>query len=110
MVSSPIFLDGILYTIKDGGIFTALDSLKGTVLKQGRITGALDKYYASPVAADGKIYLASLKGRVSTILPGEEWQILAVNDFQESIYATPAISQGVIYIRTLNALYAIGNQ
>lgn len=110
MVSSPILLEGILYTIKDGGIFTALDSLKGTVLKQGRITGALDKYYASPVAADGKIYLASLKGRVSTIEPGEKWQILAVNDFQESIYATPAISQGVIYIRTLDALYAIGNQ
>jgi outer membrane protein assembly factor BamB len=110
MVSSPILLEGILYTIKDGGVFTALDSLNGTVLKQGRITGALDKYYASPVAADGKIYLASLKGRVSTIRPGEKWQILAVNDFQESIYATPAISQGVIYIRTLDALYAVSSQ
>ena len=108
VVSSPLLFEGILYTVKDGGILTALDSRTGEVLKQGRIKGALDKYYASPVAADGKIYLASEDGRISTIAPGKDWRVLAVNDFNEAIYSTPAISQGVLYIRTMEALYAIG--
>lgn len=110
VVSSPLLLEGILYTIKDGGVMTAFDSESGAVLKQGRITGALDKYYASPVAADGKIYLASQDGRVSTIAPGSDWQVLAVNDFGEPIYATPAIGSGVLFIRTMRALYAIGDR
>lgn len=109
-VSSPLLYGGILYVIKDGGIFTSMDARSGHVFKTARIEGALDNYYSSPVAADGKIYLASETGKVSVIQPAEQWQRVSVTDFEEHIYATPAIAEGSIYLRTAKALYRFANR
>ena len=109
-VSSPLLYDGMLYVIKDGGIFTSLDPATGKALKMARIPGALDNYYSSPVAADGKIFLASETGKVSVLKPGAEWEAMAVREFDENIYATPAIDSGRIYLRTAKALYCFGLQ
>ena len=99
---------GLLYTIKDGGILTALDAETGAILKQARLPDAIDSYYASPVAADGKIFLASENGRLAVVKPGREWELLRVNNIDEPCYATPAIAAGRIYLRTSSTLYCFG--
>ena len=108
-VPSPLLLNGILYTIKTGGIFTAMLAATGALKKSARVQGAIDGYYASPIAADGKIFLFSEQGKAAVLKPGAEWELLHVNDFDEPIYATPAIAAGRMYIRTASALFAIGS-
>lgn len=107
-VPTPLVYNGVVYQIRNGGIATTLDAHSGKVLKQARLTGALDDYYSSPVGADGKVFLASEHGKVVVLRAAGEWEILAVNEFHENIYATPAISGGKLYVRTWNALYAVG--
>ena len=104
-VSSPLLYNGVLYTAKDGGIFSAIDAASGALRKTARLQGALDAYYSSPIAADGKLYVANETGKVSVIRPGAEWEVLAVNDLGENIYATPAVVGNRLYIRTDAALY-----
>jgi outer membrane protein assembly factor BamB len=74
-------------------------------LKEGRSPGALGEYYASPVAADGKVFLSSVEGKLTVLKAGRQWEVLGVNDIGEEIYATPALSGGRIYVRTRGALY-----
>jgi outer membrane protein assembly factor BamB len=107
-VSSPLLYQGVLYTVRDGGILTSFDPAKGAVLKQARIRGAIDAYYSSPVAADGKLYVVSENGKVAVITPGAEWEALSVADLDEPCYATPAIADGRIYLRTASSLYCFG--
>lgn len=107
-VSSPLLYDGVLYIVKDGGILTSMDPKSGKIFKTARIPGALDNYYSSPVAADGKVFLASETGKVTVIKPGAEWEPVAVHDFEENIYATPALAEGRIYLRTASSLYCFG--
>ncbi len=109
-VPSPLVYEGVLYLVKDGGILTALDAETGAVLKQGRLTGALDQYYASPVAADGKVYLLSQLGRASVVEAGEEWELLGVSDFEDEAFATPAIVDDRIYLRTKSAMYCFAKR
>ena len=109
-VPSPLYYEGVLYLTKEGGIMTALDAASGKVLKQGRLTGALGDYFASPVAADGRIYATSHEGKVAVIKPGAEWEILAINPMNEAVNATPAFVDGRIFIRTHEHLYCFANQ
>ena len=107
-VASPILYRGVLYLVRNGGIVTALDPASGQVLKQGRLREALDGYYASPVAGDGKVYMVSDAGRVAVIAAGKDWRVLRTNDLGESVYATPAIGDGSLYVRTATRLYCFG--
>jgi len=109
VVPSPLVYEGVLYVLKNGGILTAFDRETGTVLKTGRVEGALGGYSASPVAAAGNIFLASEDGKVAVVRAGKDWDVLAVNDIGENCYATPALSEGEIYLRTDEALYRFGN-
>jgi outer membrane protein assembly factor BamB len=104
-VPSPLLYNGLIYLIKDGGILTAVDAKTGKLRKQGRLAGALDTYYSSPVAGAGMVYLISKGGKVSVVKAGSEWEVLAVNDLEEEVYATPAIVDSRIYLRTTGALY-----
>lgn len=105
-VPSPLLLDGILYTIKTGGILTSMSAKTGEIHKTARVQGAIDGYYASPIAAGGRIFLFSEKGKSAVIKPGAQWETESVVDFDEPIYATPAVGDGVMYLRTAGALYA----
>jgi len=109
-VPSPLVYRGVLYTLKEGGILTSYDVKTGEILKQGRIAGATETYYASPVAADGKIYTASEPGKVAILQAGGTWELLRLNDMDEAIYATPAFADGRIYLRTAKALYCFGSR
>jgi outer membrane protein assembly factor BamB len=103
-VSSPLILDGVLYMVKDGGIVSSLDPATGAILKQGRAAKGL--YFASIVAADGKLFLLSAEGKVTVLKPGAQWEVLQENDLGEECHATPAIAGGTIYIRTRGTLMA----
>ena len=106
---SPLVYEKVLYMVNDnGGILTMLDPESGKLLKQGRLPGGSDTFYASPVAGDGKVYIASEKGHVFVLPPGPTIEPIAVNDLQDGIYATPALVDGRIYLRTLNTLYCFG--
>jgi outer membrane protein assembly factor BamB len=105
---SPIIYGHVLYMVNDGGIVTTLNPDTGAELGQGRLKGAIYHYYASPVAADGKIFMLSEKGKVAVLQPGGTLEPLVVNDLDDDIYATPAISDGRIYLRTRGWLYCFG--
>jgi len=107
-VPSTLLYKGVLYMINDSGILISFDPATGNVIKQGRLHGAIDKYFASPVAADDKVYLIGQGGQVSVLKAMGEWEVLGVNEMDDEVYATPAIADGRIYIRTRSALYAFG--
>jgi outer membrane protein assembly factor BamB len=104
-IPSPLLYNNVLYVLREGGILTSFDPGTGAVHKQGRLEGAVDAYYASPVAADGKIITASKDGKVAVIKPGAQWEIGTVNAFDEEIWSTPAINGSQVFIRTSKALY-----
>jgi outer membrane protein assembly factor BamB len=107
---SPLIYQGILYMVKDGGILTALDPKTGKILKQGRLAGALGTYYASPVGAAGKVFLLSQEGKLTVIKAGSDWEILAVNNLDDDAYATPAIVDNNLYVRTRGMLYCFSDK
>jgi outer membrane protein assembly factor BamB len=96
---------GVLYLVRNGGIVQTLDPETGKLLKQGRLTNALDEYYASPVAGDGKVYMISRNGAISVLAADGQWTVSSTGEFGEEVFATPAIADGHIWIRTATALY-----
>jgi hypothetical protein len=109
-VPSTLLYKGVLYMINDSGILLSFDPATGNVIKQGRLHGAIDKYFSSPVAADDKVFLIGQGGQVSVLKAAGDWEVLAVNELDDECFATPAIADGHIYIRTRSALYAFGKQ
>ena len=109
-VPSTLLYKGVLFMINDSGILLSIDPATGNVLKQGRLKGAIDKYFASPVGADGKVFLVSQDGTASVVDAKAEWEILSVNPLDDEVFATPAIGDGQIYIRTTSTLYAFAAQ
>ena len=107
-IPAPLIYRGVMYLMKEGGIVSSLDPASGKILKQGRTPDALEEYYASPVAADGKIYVVSASGKVTVLKADAQWEILAMNDLDEEVWATPAIAGNNLYIRTRTALYSFG--
>jgi outer membrane protein assembly factor BamB len=105
---SPLLYRDVLYMINDGGVLTTLDPATGALRKQDRLRGAVDHYYASPVAADGKVYFVSQSGIVTVVKAGAEQEVLSVGELDDEVYATPAIADGRIYLRTRSALYCFG--
>jgi outer membrane protein assembly factor BamB len=107
-VPSTLLYKGVLYMINDSGILISFDPATGNVIKQGRLHGAIDKYFSSPVAADDKVFLIGQGGQVSVLKAAGDWEVLQVNELDDECYATPAIADGRIYIRTRSALYSFG--
>jgi outer membrane protein assembly factor BamB len=108
-VPSTLLYGGVLFMVNDSGILISFDPATGEVLKQGRLKGAIDKYFASPVGADGKVYLISQDGTVSVVSAKGDWEVLSVTPLDDEVFATPAIADRRIYVRTKSTLYAFGN-
>jgi outer membrane protein assembly factor BamB len=108
VVPSPLYYEGVLYVLKNGGLLTSFDPKTGSVRKAGRVAGALGTYSSSPVAAEGKIFIASEEGKVTILKAGAEWDVMQINNLEEGCYATPALANGSIYLRTNDALYRFG--
>ena len=106
---APLLYQGVYYMVKTGGIITSLDPATGRLLKEGRSPGALGEYYASPVAADGKVFLANTEGKITVLKAAADWEVLAVNELGEEVSATPALSEGRLYVRTRGTLYCFSS-
>jgi outer membrane protein assembly factor BamB len=104
-IPSPLIYEDVFYIVKDG-IVTSLEPKTGKLLKRGRLGDGSPKVYASPVAADGKIYFSTMEGQVAVVDAGPEWTVLATNELDEEIWASPAIVDGNIYVRTKEKLYS----
>jgi outer membrane protein assembly factor BamB len=101
---SPILVNGLLFCVDDAGILTCIDPANGEALYKERLGG---KFSASPIAADGKLYLCSREG-VTTIVPAaREFKIEAQNTLEGSVMASPVAVDGALYLRTDKALYRI---
>ena len=109
-VPSPLLYRGVLYTVQNGGILSALDPATGAIRKQGRLTGALGDYYASPVASGGHLYAANQNGQVAVVKAGADWEVVSVNNLDDDFFATPAIVDGKLYVRTGRALWAFAGK
>lgn len=105
--ASPLYVNGLIFTVKDGGVMQCLDARTGKSLKQLRLE-ASDSYYASPVCGDGKIYLLDEVGRLTVVSATDKAEVLHTADFKEDVFSTPAIVDGKIYLRTAAALYCFG--
>ena len=104
-VPSMIYVKPYLFAITDAGIATCMKADTGELLWQQRVGG---NFSASPVTAEGRIYFVSDNGETTIIKAGPEFEVLAKNPLDETVQASPAISQGKIFIRTENHLFAIG--
>ncbi len=106
-VPSMIYLKPYLFAITDGGVATCMKAETGELLWQQRVGG---NFSASPVAAEGRIYFVGDDGETTVIKAAPEFTVLARNPLSESVQASPAISQGQIFIRTERHLFAIGRK
>jgi outer membrane protein assembly factor BamB len=104
-VPSTVLYQGVLYMVNDSGILISFNPHTGDVIKQGRLKGAIDKYFASPIGADGKIWLVSQDGTVSVVSAKGDWEVLHVNTLDDEVFATPVPADGELFVRTRSALY-----
>jgi outer membrane protein assembly factor BamB len=109
-VSSPVCYRGRLYTVKNGGLASCYDAKTGRPLYQDERLGAAGDYYASLVAAGGRIYAVSQQGIVTVWEAGDHLKILAKNNLDEQIMATPAMGGRTLFVRTAGNLFAFSEQ
>lgn len=109
-VPSPLIVGKYVYLCSENGDHKCVDAKSGEVLYEVRANRRL-RHRASPVYGDGKIYFASRdEGIVTVVAEGPEHKVLATNAMNESLSASPAISNGRLYLRTFDALYCISNE
>jgi outer membrane protein assembly factor BamB len=106
-ISSLVHYQGLIYMSNDAGIATCIDAKTGEKVWQERTEGI---FSASPVAGDGKVYLLSETGEVIVLKAGRALEVLARNQLDERIVASPAISDGQLFIRTDEHLFCIGKK
>jgi outer membrane protein assembly factor BamB len=106
-MSTPIVYQGLLYIVNYNGVIMVYDARTGEKKYQDRLASGTTAFTSSPVAADGKVYIASEDGHMLVLKAGPTYQVLADNDMTESTLATPALSEGLLLIRTQNHLVAI---
>ena len=107
-VPCPLVHDGLVYICRENqGILTVLDAKTGEQVYSERIYA--DRYRASPVYADGKVYLTSRRGVVTVVKAGRKFEKLAENRMSDQISASPAVANGRIYLRGFDTLYCIGS-
>jgi outer membrane protein assembly factor BamB len=109
-VPSPILYGDYVYLMTDAGLLTCLDVKTGEVKYEGSRVPIPAKFMGSPVAFDGKIMLTSEDGDTFVLKAGPKYEVLGTNSLAEPIYASPAISQGKIFVRGEKNLYCISNQ
>ncbi|MFZ4987036.1 MAG: PQQ-binding-like beta-propeller repeat protein [Blastocatellia bacterium] len=102
---SILLIDDLIYMIGDTGILSCLEAKTGSLVWMKRIGG---EFSASPIYADGKIYLVDETGKSTVIRPGRQFNLVAENTLDEGALASPAAVDGALFIRTRTHLYRIG--
>jgi outer membrane protein assembly factor BamB len=107
---TPLIYNGILYVLANTGTFDAYNLKTGDELYRQRLPVIGSGFSASPVAADGKIYLSNEDGEIVVVAAGDKFSHVATNTMGELLMATPALSDGVMYVRSSESLFAIGRK
>ena len=107
---TPLAYRGLVYVLANNGVFDAYDLKTGKEIYRQRLPLVGSGFSASPVAADGKIYLSNEDGDMLVIAAGATFKHLATNSMGEPLMATPALSEGVMYVRGSHTLFAIGRK
>jgi outer membrane protein assembly factor BamB len=105
---TPLVYDGILYSLNNDGIFDAYELQTGREIYRHRLSPAGSGFSASPVASDGRLYLANEDGDMFVVAAGRQFRLISTNKMGELLMATPALSDGVMYVRSSSSLFAIG--
>jgi outer membrane protein assembly factor BamB len=104
---TPIVYGDLFYVLADNGVLSSYDAKSGALIYQQRLPSS---FSASPVAADGKLYLASEDGDVFVVKAGRQFELLSKNVMGQPLMATPALSQGMLIVRGENVIYALGER
>ena len=107
---TPVIYGGYVYVLNNDGVFACYALADGKELYRERIPDAGSGFSASPVASDGKIYLSNEDGDIIVVKAGPTFEVLARNDMAEPVMATPAISGGMLIIRSQHSVWAIGQR
>ena len=107
---TPLSYKGLLYVLSNNGVLDAYNLKTGAEVYRQRLPLVGSGFSASPVAADGKIYLSNEDGEILVIAAGDKFSQVATNSMGELLMATPAFSEGVMYVRSAQSLFAIGRK
>ena len=107
---TPLAYNGILYVLGNNGLFDTYNLQSGEEIYRQRMPVIGSGFSASPVAADGKIYLSNEDGEMIIVGAGQKFTHIATNSLGELLMATPALSEGVMYVRSSASLFAIGRK
>lgn len=103
---SPLLVDDLLYIVNDRGVATCLDAQTGEAVWSERLGG---NFCSSPLLADGRIYVGNREGHVFVLKPGRKLELLADNQLEGAVMASPAAVDSALFIRTDAALYRLEN-
>lgn len=109
-VPSPLVYEGRVHLVRNGGLASCYEAATGKVLYQEERLDALGDNYASPVAAGGLVCVISQPGTAVVLRASDTLEVLSRNPLGEPVLATPAIVDGVLYVRTTGSLYAFGTK
>ena len=109
-ISTPLLYQGLLYMLNNNGLFDCYDWKTGEEIYRQRLPVVGSGFSASPIAADGKIYLSNEDGEMLVIAAGRKFEHLATNSMGELLMATPALSEGVMYVRSAQSVLAVGRK
>jgi len=102
--SSPILVDGLIYTASDESFITCVDAASGAAVWTERVGG---KFAASPIYGDGRLYFSDQQGTTLVLKPGRALEVLATNKLDKGFMASPAVAGKALYLRTKTHLYRI---
>jgi outer membrane protein assembly factor BamB len=105
---TPLAYNGILYSLNNDGVFDAYEVETGKEIYRKRLDPVGSGFSASPVAADGRLYLSNEDGEMLVVAAGREFRLISTNTMGELLMATPALSNGVLYVRSASSLFAVG--
>ena len=107
---TPLVYRGLVYIVRFNGVLVVFDARSGEKKYETRLAGATSAFTASPVANDGKVYIASEDGQIFVINAGPKYDLVAMNEMSAPVLASPAISDGRLLLRTQAELMAVGRK
>ena len=107
---TPLAYQGVLYVLGNNGLFDAYDLQTGDEIYRQRLPVIGSGFSASPVAADGKIYLSNEDGEILVVAAGRTFKHLSTNSMGELLMATPALSNGTMFVRSSTSVSAVSSK
>ena len=108
-IPSPLLYENIIYMVRNGGLLAAVDSTNGKLLYRERLNTP-GQFSASPIGANGHVYLCSNRGVITIVKNTKKFSIVHQHDLNDAIHATPAVDQNTLYVRTGKQLFAFREQ